>query len=88
MLLRAQLAADFGVWSMSLALVQGDLRTGSSISSGLSTMLHREGADLAALLVEFGAEVLLRLVILPGGYDDGILDRRHDDLRDRYPSRG
>ncbi len=48
---------------------------------GLDDGADRVGADLAGLLVELGAEVLLRLVILSGGYDDRILDRTHDNLR-------
>ena len=47
----------------------------------LDDRAHRVGADLAALLVEFGAQVLLRLVILSGGHDDGIFHRAHHDLR-------
>ena len=55
--------------------------TGSSTCRGPRRWSDGEGADLAALLVEFGAEVLLRLVILSGGYDDRILDRSDHDLR-------
>ena len=36
---------------------------------------------MAGFLVEFRAQVLLRLVVLSGGDDDGIFHRAHDDVR-------
>ena len=81
-LVGAQFAAYFGRRIDALGVVEGDLRDRVfDLVGALDDGADRVGADLAALLVELGAEVLLRLVILSGGYDDGILDRTYDNLR-------
>ena len=81
-LIGAQFAADFGRGINPLGLVERDLRVGVlDVVRVLNNRAHRVGANLAALLVELGAQVFLGLVVLSGGHNDGILDRAYDDLR-------
>ena len=77
-----QLAADFDVGIDLARIFQRDLQDGSSTCSGVSTIgLHRKGADLAGFLVEFGAQVFLRLVVLARGDNNGVFHRADYNLR-------
>jgi len=81
-LVRAQLAANLCRRIGPPSLVERNLR--NRIFDCLRIVhdgANGVGPDLAALFVEFSPQILLRLVILAGGYNDGILHRAHDDLR-------
>src|SRR5208282_2155621 len=81
-LVSAQLTADFGSRIDALGLIERDLQVGIlDLLQVLNNRSHRVGANLAALLVQLGAQVLLRLVVLSGGHNNGILNRAHDNLR-------
>src|ERR1019366_1721130 len=47
----------------------------------LDDRLHRIRVDLAALFVEYRAQVFLRLVVLARGHHNGVLDRTHHNPR-------
>ena len=77
-----QFAADHGVFADLQRLFQRDLhlRIFDVVFAG-KNLPHRIGADCAALAIQHGAQVLLRLVILARGDDDGVFDGRYHDLR-------
>ena len=81
-LIGAQLAADLGRGIDALGIVQRDLGDGIFDLVGVfDDRPDRVGPDLAAFLVQFGAQILLGLVVLSGGDDDGIFHRADHDLR-------
>src|SRR5581483_2485547 len=80
-LIGAQFAAHFGRGIDPLGIVERDLRERvlDQIVS-LDNGAHRIGADLAAFFIELRAQVLLRLVVLARGDDNGVFDRGNHNL--------
>ena len=77
-----QLAADLELGSTFLASSNVICRCRIfDLLGSLDHGLHREGADLAGLLVQFGAQVFLGLVILARSHHDGVFHRADDNLR-------
>ena len=82
LLVDLQLAAQLDVGIDLARVVQRDLQDGIlDLLRSLDNRLHRESADLAGFLVQFGAQVFLRLVILARGDNNGIFHRADDNLR-------
>src|SRR5580692_3158157 len=81
-LVGAEFASHLGRRIDPLSVVERDLRQRIfNLLWGFNDRLHGIGPNLAALLIEFGAQVLLRLVVFSGGHDDGIFHRADHNLR-------
>ena len=77
-----QLAADLDVGIDLARVIQRDLQIGIfDLFRSFDDRLHRKRADLAGFLVQFGAQVFLRLVVLAGGDNDGVFHRADHNLR-------
>ncbi len=77
-----EFTTGFGGGIHFAGLLDGDLEVGVlDLLGRFDDGLDGIGVDFAGILVEDGAEIFLRLVILSGGDNDGILDRADDDAR-------
>ena len=69
-----QFSAGFGARIELTSLIDGDLKIGIfDLLRIFDDRLHRVSVDLAAVFIEDGAQVFLRLVVLARGDDDGVL---------------
>src|SRR5512143_3682225 len=77
-----QFAAEFCVGIELASLIDRDLQVGIfNLLGSLHDRFDRVGIDLAAVFVEHGPQVFLRLIVLAGGDDNGILDRADHNAR-------
>ena len=77
-----QLAADFERWIDLARIFQRDLQVRIfHLLRRLHHGLHRKGVDLSGFLVELGAQIFLRLVVLARGHNNGVFHRADHNLR-------